>query len=41
LPGAVGGTLLGVWAGRALGELYLEFYRFPYLDYTLRPQVSC
>jgi putative ABC transport system permease protein len=37
--GAIGGTLLGVWAGRAMGGLYLEFYRFPYLDYTLRPQV--
>jgi putative ABC transport system permease protein len=37
--GAVGGTALGVWAGKALGELYLQFYRFPYLDYTLRPGV--
>jgi len=37
--GAVGGTALGVWAGKALGELYLQFYRFPYLDYTLRPAV--
>ena len=37
--GAIGGTLLGMWAGRAMGNLYLEFYRFPYLHYTLRPQV--
>jgi putative ABC transport system permease protein len=39
LAGAAGGTLLGVWAGRGMGELYLQFYRFPYLEYTLRPQV--
>jgi putative ABC transport system permease protein len=39
LAGAVGGTLLGVWAGQAMGQLYLEFYRFPYLEYTLRPRV--
>jgi putative ABC transport system permease protein len=34
--GALGGTLLGAWAGQALGRLYLEYYRFPYLEYTLR-----
>jgi putative ABC transport system permease protein len=39
VAGAIGGTLLGVWAGRALGNLYLEFYRFPFLHYTLRPAV--
>jgi putative ABC transport system permease protein len=39
LVGAAGGTALGVWAGKALGELYLQFYRFPYLEYTLRPAV--
>jgi putative ABC transport system permease protein len=37
--GAIGGTLLGVWAGQAMGGLYLEFYRFPYLEYTLRLRV--
>jgi putative ABC transport system permease protein len=39
IAGAVGGTLLGVWAGQAMGNLYLQFYGFPYLHYTLRPQV--
>lgn len=39
LVGALGGTLLGAWSGRAMGDLYLEFYRFPYLQYTLRPPV--
>ncbi len=37
--GAVGGTLLGTWLGRELAELYMQFYRFPYLEYTLRVPV--
>jgi putative ABC transport system permease protein len=40
LFGAAVGTGFGIWAGRALGELYLEFYRFPFLEYTLRWQVA-
>jgi putative ABC transport system permease protein len=36
LFGAVLGTALGARAGSALGGVYLEFYRFPGLDYTLR-----
>jgi ABC-type antimicrobial peptide transport system, permease component len=39
LSGMVAGTLLGIWAGRALGGVYLQYYRFPYLDYVLRPRV--
>lgn len=39
LLGAVVGTALGFWMGSALGELYLEFYRFPGLDYAVRPDV--
>ncbi len=39
LGGALAGTALGVWMGQALAELYLEFYRFPYLEYTVRPSV--
>lgn len=34
--GAVGGTVLGLWMGNGMANLYMEFYRFPYLDYTLR-----
>lgn len=37
LAGVAVGTALGVWMGGALGALYLEFYRFPSLDYVLRP----
>jgi putative ABC transport system permease protein len=40
LLGAAVGTALGVWAGMALGEMYLEYYRFPSLNYTLRPSVA-
>ena len=33
--GAAAGSALGIWMGRALGEVYLMFYRFPFLDYQL------
>jgi putative ABC transport system permease protein len=39
LLGTIIGILLGIWAGRALGGVYLQFYRFPALEYTLRPQI--
>ena len=39
LVGAAGGAALGVWAGHAMGEMYLQYFRFPFLDYTLRPAV--
>lgn len=34
--GAAGGIALGLWMGHGMAGLYMEFYRFPYLDYTLR-----
>lgn len=39
LLGAVAGVALGLWLGRQMGELYMMYYRFPYLDYALRPNV--
>ncbi len=30
----------GAWMGRGMSRLYMEFYRFPYLQYTLRPAVA-
>lgn len=33
------GTGAGIWLGRGLGRIYMEFYRFPYLMYELRPSV--
>ena len=38
--GASGGIALGVWLGKGLGEMYLEFYRFPFLLFELRPSVA-
>lgn len=36
--GIVGGTALGIWLGKALSGIYMEFYHFPYL---LRPSCWC
>ncbi len=35
--GIVSGTALGVWLGRELSAIYMEFYHFPYLKFTLQP----
>ena len=39
LVGVAGGVALGAWFGKSLANVYMEFYRFPYLDYELRPGV--
>ncbi len=39
LMGVVGGVGVGVWFGQGLGRIYMEFYRFPYLLYELKPNV--
>ncbi|HEY6012176.1 MAG TPA: FtsX-like permease family protein, partial [Nitrospirota bacterium] len=39
LLGVLGGTGAGLWLGRGLGQIYMEFYRFPYLQFELRPGV--
>lgn len=33
------GSLAGVWMGQAMTRLYAEYYRFPFLEYQLSPQV--
>jgi putative ABC transport system permease protein len=33
--GFILGLLLGIWTGRGLGNLYMEFFRFPYLLYKI------
>jgi len=38
--GAAAGLAAGAWMGRGMLSMYLEFYRFPYLDYQLRPAVA-
>lgn len=35
--GVVGGAALGVWLGKMLSGIYMEFYHFPYLKFALRP----
>jgi putative ABC transport system permease protein len=37
--GILGGIGAGIWMGHALSYMYLDFYSFPFMDYTLKPQV--
>ncbi|MBN2331803.1 MAG: FtsX-like permease family protein [Deltaproteobacteria bacterium] len=39
LVGVACGVAVGVWLGRHLSELYMEYYRFPFLSYTVSPGV--
>ena len=39
LVGIVLGTLLGFWLGQQMAELYRLFFRFPWIEYRLHPQV--
>lgn len=39
LIGVGGGVGLGVWLGRGLSGIYMQFYRFPFMIYELRPIV--
>lgn len=36
--GIASGTALGVWLGHGLSALYMEFYHFPYLKFSLPPR---
>ncbi|BBI98492.1 permease [Ferrigenium kumadai] len=35
--GIVSGTALGAWLGKVLSGIYMEFYHFPYLKFSLQP----
>lgn len=37
--GAAIGSALGLWIERAMGEIYLQFFRFPVLDHSFEPGV--
>lgn len=37
VAGIIAGTALGVWLGKELSAIYMEFYRFPYLKFSLQP----
>ena len=40
MVGLAGGIVAGIWLGKALGDIYMSIYRFPFLLYTLRPGVA-
>ena len=37
--GVIAGVIAGVWLGQGLAHVYMEYYRFPYLHYQLRPVI--
>ena len=37
--GIAGGMALGTWMGRGMSGMYMEFYRFPFLIYSVKPSV--
>jgi putative ABC transport system permease protein len=39
LIGVAGGIVAGTWLGRAMSDMYMEFYRFPFLNYSASPRV--
>ncbi len=39
LFGVAGGVALGAWFGKGLSNVYMELYRFPFLEYVLKPGV--
>ena len=39
LFGVMGGVLVGAWMGRSLSNIYMDYYRFPFLIYVLQPYV--
>jgi putative ABC transport system permease protein len=38
--GVAGGIAAGAWLGRGLSNMYMDYYRFPFLLYELRPGVA-
>ena len=37
--GVLGGIGAGVWMGKGMSHIYMEFYSLPFMVYTLKPQV--
>jgi putative ABC transport system permease protein len=38
LAGTAGGVAAGIWLGKGLGRIYMDYYRFPFLEFVLRPE---
>ncbi len=39
-PGIIVGLALGTWLGHGMSELYMDFYRFPFLKYRLETWIA-
>lgn len=39
LIGVVSGVLTGIWLGRGMSDMFMDFFRFPYLYFQLKPAV--
>ena len=37
--GVLGGLGAGIWMGKGMSHIYMEFYSLPFMVYTLKPQV--
>ena len=37
--GVLPGVALGAWMGRGMADLYMDFYRFPFLEWSVQPVV--
>lgn len=37
--GVMAGIALGIWMGRGMSNLYMDFYSFPYMIIVLRPEI--
>ena len=37
--GILAGTAAGIWMGKAMSNIYMDFYSLPFIIYTLKPQV--
>jgi putative ABC transport system permease protein len=37
--GVLPGVALGAWMGRGMAEMYMTFYRFPFLEWSVKPSI--
>jgi putative ABC transport system permease protein len=39
VAGTISGSVAGIWLGKYMGNMYMEFYRFPYLNFRVNPAI--